>query len=164
MFFQLINGPNLNLLGQREPDKYGSENLATVVTRAQSLAESLGLEFSSFQSNSEGAIVDRIHCTLQHSLSHADEVKDFYIVINPGALTHTSIAIRDALLGVSHPFIEVHISNIHAREPFRHHSYLSDQASGIIVGLGTFGYEVAIQHASKLIAGKQKQSELIEPQ
>ena len=135
----LLNGPNLNLLGTREPQIYGSTTLADVEAMAAKEAQSLGAELAAFQSNHEGALVDRIHAA-------RSEAVDF-ILINPGAFTHTSVAIRDALSGVSIPFIEIHISNVHTREPFRHHSYLSDVAVGVIVGLGTFGYRLAVQAA-----------------
>ncbi|KAI9924885.1 hypothetical protein ASPWEDRAFT_40545 [Aspergillus wentii DTO 134E9] len=133
----LINGPNLNLLGTREPHIYGSTTLSDVESNCKSHAASLGASLDSFQSNHEGAIIDRI----QAARGNVDG-----IIINPGAFTHTSVAIRDALLGVSIPFIELHVSNVHAREPWRHHSYFSDKASGIIVGLGVYGYKVAVDH------------------
>ncbi|KAJ5894020.1 hypothetical protein N7495_005711 [Penicillium taxi] len=135
----LINGPNLNLLGTREPHIYGSTTLPEVEASAKSQAKSLGATLEHFQSNHEGAIVDRI----QAARGNVDG-----IIINPGAYTHTSVAIRDALLGVSIPFIELHVSNVHAREPWRHHSYFSDKASGIIVGLGVHGYKVAVEHVA----------------
>ncbi|EXJ78916.1 catabolic 3-dehydroquinase 2 [Capronia epimyces CBS 606.96] len=136
----LVNGPNLNLLGTREPHLYGSTTLKDVEQAAVAQAEAAGVQLESFQSNHEGAIIDRLHA--------ARGVVDV-IVINPGAFTHTSVAIRDALIGVSIPFIEVHITNVHARESFRHHSYLSDKATAIIIGLGTHGYTAAIEHAIK---------------
>lgn len=132
----LINGPNLNLLGTREPEKYGSETLSDIEENARRQCNELGFDFEGFQSNHEGVIVDRIHAARTDGTTA--------IIINAGAYTHTSVAIRDALTGVRVPFIEVHISNIHAREPFRHHSYLSDVAQGVIVGLGTLGYTAAI--------------------
>ncbi|THU77005.1 Dehydroquinase [Dendrothele bispora CBS 962.96] len=132
----LINGPNLNLLGTREPSVYGSETLADVVRIAKANGEKLGVIVEDYQSNHEGGIIDRIH------RAKKDGVKG--IIINPGAYTHTSVAIRDALLGTDIPFIEVHISNVHAREPFRHHSYFSDKAVATIVGLGIKGYEYAL--------------------
>ncbi|MFM2484878.1 type II 3-dehydroquinate dehydratase [Celerinatantimonas yamalensis] len=134
-----INGPNLNLLGKREPDIYGHQTLADIATQLDQQGQSLGMELEHFQSNHEGAIVDRIH--------QAMGVVDF-IIINPGAFTHTSVALRDALLGVAIPFIEVHLSNIHAREPFRQHSYLSDKAVGVICGLGAQGYLFALDAAA----------------
>lgn len=135
----LLNGPNLNLLGRREPDVYGRETLADIEADVVRIASEVGAKATVFQSNHEGALIDRIHGARQ-------EGADF-ILINPGALTHTSIALRDALLGVDLPFIEIHISNVHRREPFRHHSYLSDIAQGVIVGLGTAGYRMAARHA-----------------
>ncbi|PWN50636.1 catabolic 3-dehydroquinase [Violaceomyces palustris] len=146
----LINGPNLNLLGTREPEKYGAETLSDVVASCEKRCQSLGYTLSSFQSNHEGEILDRIHSTKSDKRTVA-------VVINAGAYTHTSVAIRDSLLAVGLPFVEVHITNVHAREPFRHHSYLSDVASGVIVGLGTFGYQVAIDHIAKnLVPSKKK--------
>ncbi|GAB1196405.1 Catabolic 3-dehydroquinase [Aspergillus pseudonomiae] len=135
----LINGPNLNLLGTREPHIYGSTTLADVEASSKAHATSLGATLETFQSNHEGAIVDRI----QAARGNVDG-----IVINPGAYTHTSVAIRDALVGVDIPFIELHVSNVHAREPWRHHSYFSDKAAGIIVGLGVYGYKVAVEHVA----------------
>ncbi|GIJ90064.1 catabolic 3-dehydroquinase 2 [Aspergillus pseudoviridinutans] len=141
----LINGPNLNLLGTREPHLYGATTLRHVEENSKAVAASYGIDLETFQSNHEGHIIDRIH-------SGRDRID--VIIINPGALTHTSVGVRDALVGVCIPFIEVHITNVHAREPFRHHSYLSDKASAILVGLGTYGYEAAIQHAARnLIQG-----------
>ena len=137
----LINGPNLNLLGPREPHIYGSETLKDVEHAAETQAERLGIRLASFKSNHEGAIIDRIH----EARGSSD-----YIIINPGGLTHTSVSLRDALLAVQIPFIEVHLSNIHSREPFRSHSYLSDKAVGVICGLGVFGYVAAID----FVAGK----------
>jgi len=133
----LINGPNLNLLGTREPGIYGATTLAQIESSLQGRGSNLGISVSSFQSNHEGAIIDRIHAA-------REEVVDG-IIINPGAFTHTSVAIRDALLGVSIPFVEVHISNIHTREPFRHHSYLSDKAQAVLAGLGAYGYVAALE-------------------
>ncbi|MDB5998336.1 MAG: 3-dehydroquinate dehydratase [Rhizobacter sp.] len=135
----LLNGPNLNLLGTREPQVYGSTTLAEVEAMAAQEAQSLGASLLSFQTNHEGVLIDRVHAA-------RGERVDF-IVINPGAFTHTSVALRDALTGVAIPFIEVHISNVHQREPFRHHSYLSDVAVGVIVGLGVQGYKLAVQAA-----------------
>ncbi|KAF9455850.1 catabolic 3-dehydroquinase 1 [Collybia nuda] len=132
----LINGPNLNLLGTREPGIYGADTLPNVVARSRATAENDGVTFADFQSNHEGAIIDRIQ---QAGAEGVDA-----IVINPGAFTHTSVAIRDALTGTAIPFIEVHVSNIHARETWRHHSYFTDKAVAIIAGLGTKGYDYAI--------------------
>ena len=136
----LLNGPNLNLLGTREPAIYGATTLADVEAMCRSEGAVLGLEVAAFQSNHEGALVDRIHAARDEGVR--------FVVINPGALTHTSVALRDALTGVAIPFIEVHISNVHKREAFRHHSYLSDVAEGVIVGLGTIGYRLALQAAA----------------
>jgi 3-dehydroquinate dehydratase-2 len=140
----LLNGPNLNLLGQREPDKYGQLTLAEIEARATAHAQALGHRLTCFQSNAEHALIDRIHAAKSDGIA--------YIVINPGAYTHTSVALRDAFLGVAIPFIEVHISNVHAREPFRQHSYLSDIARGVITGLGAQGYEFAISAAAAALA------------
>lgn len=140
----VIHGPNLNLLGQREPEIYGHLTLADINQALIGQAQTAGLVLDSFQSNWEGAIVDRIH------QAFADKTR--FIIINPAALTHTSVALRDALLSVMIPFIEVHLSNVHARESFRHHSYLSDKASGIICGLGAEGYHYALAYALKLLA------------
>ena len=139
----LINGPNLNLLGTREPDVYGHESLADVEALAVQTAEHCGHSLTSIQSNHEGDIIDRIHQTLTDGTD--------FIVINPGAFTHTSIAIRDALAGVSKPFIELHLSNVHARESFRHHSYLAPLAQGVIAGFGTYGYVLAIKAADNFL-------------
>ncbi|MFA5489015.1 MAG: type II 3-dehydroquinate dehydratase [Candidimonas sp.] len=135
----VLHGPNLNLLGTREPDIYGRQTLADIDRNLQRLAEQQGAVCTTFQSNHEGALVDRIH------QSHQDGTD--FIVINAGAYTHTSIALRDALAGVGIPFLEVHLSNVHKREPFRHRSYLSDAAQGVIVGLGAYGYEAAVRYA-----------------
>lgn len=134
----LLNGPNLNMLGVREPSVYGKQTLAEVVSDLQRYAQSHQMELSHLQSNAEHELVGRI----QQSLGHID-----FIIINPGAFTHTSIAIRDALLAVSIPFIEVHLSNVHAREDFRKHSYLSDIAHGVLCGLGPQGYRFALDAA-----------------
>lgn len=141
----LLNGPNLNLLGQREPEKYGRATLADIEARATQHAQRLGHTLVCFQSNAEHALIDRIHAAKPEGVA--------FIVINPGAYTHTSIALRDALLGVAIPFIEVHLSNVHAREAFRQHSYLSDIARGVITGLGALGYEFAISAADAALAG-----------
>lgn len=137
----LLNGPNLNLLGTREPAVYGSGTLADIESAAEKQAESVGASLTCFQSNHEGALIDRIHAA---RLEQVDA-----IIINPGGLTHTSVALRDALAGVAIPFIEVHISNVHQRESFRHHSYLSGVAKGVICGLGTDGYRLAIDFSLK---------------
>ena len=140
----LINGPNLNLLGSREPGVYGDTNLQTVEANLGTLAGELGHELVAFQSNAEHEIVDRVQ-------QAATDKVDF-ILLNPGAFTHTSIAIRDALLAVGIPFIEVHLSNVFAREDFRHSSYFSDIAAGCIFGLGAYGYEIALRAASRLLS------------
>lgn len=134
----LLNGPNLNMLGKREPEIYGSQTLADIEQHLQTLAKQQNVQLDYFQSNSEEALINRIHQAFQQV--------DF-ILINPAAFTHTSVALRDALLSVSIPFIEIHLSNVHSREPFRHHSYLSDIAKGVICGLGSKGYEYALDYA-----------------
>ncbi|SCC44432.1 type II 3-dehydroquinate dehydratase [Kosakonia oryziphila] len=139
----LLNGPNLNMLGTREPKTYGSLTLQQIVNRLTNEAEALNVTLTHFQSNAEFALIDRIH--------QAKDTVDF-ILINPAAFTHTSVAIRDALLAVDIPFIEIHLSNVHAREPFRHHSYLSDIAVGVICGLGADGYTYALQTAVKRLS------------
>ena len=137
----LINGPNLNLLGTREPAVYGSETLEDIESAAQVQATAAGVRLNSFQSNHEGALIDRIHLARNEGVDA--------IVINPGGLTHTSVALRDALAAVAIPFIEVHISNVHRRETFRQHSYLSDIAVGVVCGLGSEGYRAAIGYFTK---------------
>ena len=137
----LVNGPNLNLLGTREPGVYGRSTLADIESSLASLAAELGHELDTFQSNAEHEIVERLHQA--KAAGHA------FVIINPGAFTHTSVAIRDALLGVSIPFIEVHLSNTFAREDFRHKSYFSDIAAGCLVGLGAYGYELALRAADR---------------
>jgi 3-dehydroquinate dehydratase-2 len=139
----LLNGPNLNLLGVREPGVYGDRGLIAFEQDLQMLAMGLGHELRCFQSNAEHELIDAIH------QARLDQVKA--IIINPGAFTHTSVAIRDALSGVAIPFYEVHLSNVHVRESFRHHSYLSDIAAGVICGLGPKGYEIALHAASEQI-------------
>jgi 3-dehydroquinate dehydratase-2 len=139
----LLNGPNLNLLGTREPETYGRLTLADIEQQAATHAQTLGYALISFQTNAEHALIERIHAAKHDGTG--------FIIINPGAWTHTSIALRDALLGVSIPFIEVHISNVHAREAFRQHSYLSDIARGVITGLGAQGYEFAITAAAQFL-------------
>ena len=135
----VLNGPNLNLLGTREPEVYGKQTLVDINTRLLKIAKEAGHHIQFLQSNAEYELIDRIHAARNENIN--------FIIINPGAFTHTSIALRDALLGVSIPFIEVHLSNIHARETFRHHSYLASVAVGSIVGLGAQGYELALQAA-----------------
>ncbi|GLO62191.1 3-dehydroquinate dehydratase [Vibrio sp. MACH09] len=134
----LLNGPNLNLLGVREPGHYGSQTLEQIVADLSNHAQQAGAELQHLQSNREYELIEAIH--------DARDNIDF-IIINPAAFTHTSVALRDALLGVAIPFIEVHLSNVHAREPFRHHSYLSDKAVGVICGLGAQGYQFALTAA-----------------
>ncbi|KAK7738357.1 Catabolic 3-dehydroquinase [Cytospora paraplurivora] len=164
----LINGPNLNLLGTREPQIYGSTTLTDVIAQAQAQARALGVTLATFQSNHEGAIVDRIQEAAGFFYDAADNSNisrgDNFptrsedldpreivsaIIINPGAYTHTSVAIRDALLGVDIPFVEVHVSNVQAREQFRRHSYLSDKAVAVVAGLGVYGYEVALEFVAR---------------
>jgi 3-dehydroquinate dehydratase-2 len=137
----LLNGPNLNLLGTREPEIYGSTTLTDVEHAAKEQAAAANVRLDSFQSNHEGVLIDRIHAARSEGIE--------VIIINPGGLTHTSVALRDALAGVAIPFIEIHISNIHQRETFRHFSYLSSIAAGVICGLGVEGYRIAIEFAIK---------------
>lgn len=137
----LLNGPNLNLLGTREPEVYGASTLADIEQAAMAQAMAAGADLVCFQSNHEGALIDRIHAARAEGIDA--------IVINPGGLTHTSVALRDALAGVAIPFVEVHISNIYQRETFRHHSFLSAIAQGTICGLGIDGYRFAIDFAIK---------------
>jgi 3-dehydroquinate dehydratase-2 len=132
----VLNGPNLNLLGQREPDVYGKQTLTDIIESLSIEANQLNIELSHLQSNREYELIEKIHDAFN---------KIDFIIINPAAFTHTSVAIRDALLGVNIPFIEVHLSNVHARESFRHHSFLSDKAKGVICGLGVRGYSFALQ-------------------
>jgi len=140
----LLNGPNLNLLGSREPGIYGSTTLSSIENRLKQAARARGHELIAFQSNAEHELIDKVQG------AKADGVD--FVIINPGAFTHTSIALRDAFLGVAMPFIEVHLTNIHAREEFRHHSYLSGIAVGSIVGLGAQGYELALEAACTRLA------------
>lgn len=140
----LLNGPNLNLLGSREPGLYGADTLRVIEQRAAAVARAAGHELIAFQSNAEHELIDCIHRAPSDGVA--------FLILNPGAFTHTSIALRDALLGVKIPFIEVHLSNTAARESFRHHSYFSDIAVGCIVGLGSFGYELAVQAAARQLA------------
>ena len=136
MHLLLLNGPNLNLLGQREPGIYGSGTLASIEDGLRQEAAAAGAELDCFQSNFEGALVERIHRAMGTSQG---------ILINAGAYTHTSIALRDALLGVAIPYVELHLSNTHARESFRHHSYLADRAVGVVSGFGALSYSLALQ-------------------
>ena len=134
----LLNGPNLNLLGTREPETYGHLTLNDIVQSLSADAQALNVKLTHFQSNAEHELINKIHA----ARGNVD-----YILINPAAFTHTSVALRDALLGVNIPFIEIHLSNVYSREPFRHHSYLSDIATGVICGLGAEGYRFALQAA-----------------
>lgn len=134
----VMHGPNLNLLGTREPEHYGRMTLSDINLSLVRLAESAGVELETFQSNHEGALIERIHAARDQGVRA--------IIINPAAYTHTSVALRDALSGVDIPFVEVHLSNVHAREPFRHHSYFSDIAIGVICGLGHDGYRLALEY------------------
>jgi 3-dehydroquinate dehydratase-2 len=133
----VIQGPNLNLLGTREPEIYGHETLDDIHRQLHTQAQESGVHLDTFQSNHEGEVIDRIHQAKKDGVQ--------FIIINPGGYSHTSVAIRDALVGVSIPFIEVHLSNIHQRESFRHHSYFSDVAVGVICGLGSIGYRLALE-------------------
>jgi 3-dehydroquinate dehydratase, type II len=140
----VINGPNLNSLGTREPEIYGSTTLAQIETGLRAQAEAAGLSLDTFQSNHEGEIVDRLHA------ARTDGTR--FVIINPGAFTHTSVAIRDAFAAVAIPFAEVHISNVHAREEFRRHSYLSDIAVGVLTGFGVHGYTMALDYVITRLA------------
>ncbi|EOE2083425.1 type II 3-dehydroquinate dehydratase [Vibrio cholerae] len=142
----VLNGPNLNLLGLREPTHYGSQTLEQIVSTLRDQAQKAGIELEHRQSNREYELIEAIH----QAFGKVD-----FIIINPAAFTHTSVALLDALLGVAIPFIEVHLSNVHAREPFRHHSYLSDKAQGVICGLGAQGYEFALSAAIRALQAKQ---------
>ena len=140
----LLNGPNLNLLGSREPGLYGADTLDAIVMRCAQQAKELGHELVARQSNAEHEMVEQVQGARAQGIA--------FMILNPGAFTHTSIALRDAILGVSQPFIEVHLSNVHAREEFRCHSYFSDIAVGQIVGLGALGYELALRAAAARLA------------
>lgn len=135
----VLNGPNLNLLGTREPEHYGRETLESIHTRLAQIARDAGHTLHWFQSNAEHELVERVHAASHDGIA--------FILINPAAFTHTSVALRDALTGVGLPFIEIHLSNVYAREPFRQHSYFSDRAVGVICGFGPQGYELALQAA-----------------
>ena len=135
----VMHGPNLNLLGAREPGHYGRQALNDINESLRQLAETRGARLSAFPSNSEAELIDRVHAAAREQVA--------FIVINPAAYTHTSIALRDALLAAQIPFVEVHLSNVHAREPFRRHSYFSDIAVGVIAGLGASGYRLAVEYA-----------------
>lgn len=137
----LLNGPNLNLLGEREPEHYGRDSLSQLERRLQEQAQALGHTLTAFQSNHEGALVDRVQQARGDGTA--------FLLVNPGGYTHTSVALRDAFAAVKLPFIEVHVSNVQAREPFRQHSFFSDLAVGSIVGFGAYGYELALQAADR---------------
>src|SRR4051812_4498946 len=137
----VLHGPNLNLLGSREPALYGSETLAQINARLKSAARTAGASLDTFQNNVEGELVNRVH--------RAREEKVDFIIINPAGYTHTSVALRDALAAVAIPFVEVHLSNVHAREAFRHHSFFSELAVGVICGFGSRGYDFALDYALK---------------
>lgn len=141
----LLNGPNLNMLGAREPKHYGCISLASIEDKIQTLATQHNVKVECFQANSEEKLINKIH----ESFQQVD-----FILINPAAYTHTSVALRDTLLAVSIPFVEIHLSNVHKREPFRHHSYFSDVAEGVICGLGAKGYEFAFLFAIDYLAKK----------
>lgn len=142
----LINGPNLNLLGTREPEVYGRTTLADIEARSTASAKALGHTLECFQSNAEHELVDRVQQAARDGVD--------FIILNPGAFTHTSVALRDALLGTSIPFIELHLSNVFAREDFRHKSYFSDIATGCVFGFGAYGYEMALAAANEQLASK----------
>ena len=142
----VIHGPNLNLLGQRETQHYGRDTLEAINERLVAQGRAAGHTVETFQSNAEAPLIERVHA------AKSDETA--YIIINPAAFTHTSVALRDALAAVAIPFIEVHLSNVHAREPFRQHSYFSDLAAGVISGLGAMGYELALQAATRALGRK----------
>jgi 3-dehydroquinate dehydratase-2 len=142
----VLHGPNLNLLGERETQHYGRDSLAAINERLVSQGGMAGVQVECFQSNAEAPLIERIHAAKRDQTA--------YIIINPAAFTHTSVALRDALAAVQVPFIEVHLSNIHAREPFRHHSYFSDLAAGVIAGLGPIVYELALEAALRTMNQK----------
>ena len=146
--FLLINGPNLNLLGSREPEVYGATRLEDIEARSIEVARELGHDLACYQSNAEHELIDRVQ------KAAADGVD--FVILNPGAFTHTSIALRDALLAVQIPFIEIHLSNTFAREEFRHNSYFSDVAEGCVIGLGAMGYELALHAAAQSIADAEE--------
>ncbi len=146
----VLNGPNLNLLGTREPGHYGRTTLASIEESLRRLAEVLGLSISFWQSNAEHELIDAIHQAPSEGVA--------FILFNPAAFTHTSVALRDALAAVAIPFIEVHLSNVHSREPFRRHSYFSDLAAGVISGLGALGYELALRAAADRLARDNTQN------
>jgi len=143
----VLHGPNLNLLGEREPTHYGKTTLASINQQLAIMAQAAGHDLTTFQSNGEHQLVEKIHA------AHHNQVD--FIIINPAAFTHTSVALRDAILAIAIPFIEVHLSNVHAREPFRHHSYFSDIAVGVISGLGAQGYTLALQAALSILSNSR---------
>ena len=145
----VMHGPNLNLLGTREPGHYGLSTLVEIDQRLREMAQAGGVELDTFQSNSEGALIDRVHQAAREGVE--------FIVVNPAAYTHTGVALRDAFAATALPFIEVHLSNVHAREPFRSKSYFSDLAVGVISGLGADGYEFALQMAIRRIKARKQQ-------
>lgn len=140
----VLNGPNLNRLGLREPGIYGATTLAEIDRELHARADSLSVSLETFQTNHEGVMIDRIHQAPSQGVG--------FILINPAAFTHTSVAVRDALAAVAIPFVEIHISNVHRREPFRHHSYFSDLAEAVICGLGPMGYQAALEFAAKKLS------------
>lgn len=142
----VLHGPNLNLLGNREPEIYGRTTLAEIHALMADRARAAGMRLESFHSNSEGELINRVQAAAAEGVA--------FIIINPAGYTHTSVALRDALAAVSIPFVEVHLSNVHARESFRRHSYFSDIAVGVISGFGSHGYELALEHAIRRLAGK----------
>ncbi len=150
----VLHGPNLNMLGMREPEVYGTTTLKEINEQIKLSAETAGHKLVTFQSNAEHELIDRIQSAKTKNID--------FIIINPGAFTHTSIAIRDAFLSVSIPFVEVHLSNVFAREEFRKHSYLSDIAVAVVSGMGAFGYEVALQAAEQLIETAEREAEKCE--
>jgi 3-dehydroquinate dehydratase-2 len=147
----VLHGPNLNLLGRREPELYGMLTLDAINRRLEEVARASGHSLKAFQTNAEHELIERIHAAPEEGVA--------FILINAAAFTHTSIALRDALLGVAIPFIEIHISNVHRREPFRHPSYLSDIAVGVITGFGPIGYELALRAAISRLADNGKHNE-----
>lgn len=142
----VLHGPNLNLLGSREPDVYGTDTLASIDQRLRERGKKAGIEVATFQSNAEAPLIERVHA------AKSDETA--WIIINPAAFTHTSVALRDALAAVGLPFIEVHLSNVHAREAFRKHSYFSDLAAGVVAGFGAQSYELALEAAISRLASR----------
>ncbi len=142
----VLHGPNLNLLGAREPENYANTTLADIHHAMESRARAAGVVLESFQSNSEGELINRVQAAGSEGVA--------FIIINPAGYTHTSVALRDALTAVAIPFIEVHLSNVHAREPFRRHSYFSDKAVGVIVGLGDLGYQLALEYALRQLSNR----------